>query len=101
MQLRKLQQRNVSMPNPLARAASIRRMSTVDMEQDTGDATGEAPKMAFPLEEPEYDEIDDIAPLPLHALLAADSQQNVDKGERAADIHSQNEENKVRCSYGP
>ncbi|GMT36366.1 hypothetical protein PFISCL1PPCAC_27663 [Pristionchus fissidentatus] len=55
-------------PNPLSRAASIRRMSRVEGSVDQPDNT-----QVIQMDEGlDYDEIDDIAPLPLYSLMAAD-----------------------------
>ncbi|KAK6760766.1 hypothetical protein RB195_022003 [Necator americanus] len=81
--LKALKRRQVSVHNPLSRAASIRRMSTVD-SVDEGDTEGYPTRpMNFEEDSPDYYEIDDIAPLPLHALVTADIERNAENGEKA------------------
>ncbi|ETN78849.1 hypothetical protein NECAME_10074, partial [Necator americanus] len=81
--LKALKRRQVSVHNPLSRAASIRRMSTVD-GVDEGDTEGYPTRpMNFEEDSPDYYEIDDIAPLPLHALVTADIERNAENGEKA------------------
>ncbi|EPB75130.1 hypothetical protein ANCCEY_05799 [Ancylostoma ceylanicum] len=78
-----LKQRQVSMHNPLSRAASMRRMSTVDGMED-GTSEGCATRsINFDEDSPDYYEIDDIAPLPLHALVTADTDRTTESGEKA------------------
>ncbi|KAM3726028.1 DmX-like protein [Dirofilaria immitis] len=72
--LKSLKQLNVSIPNPLSRASSIRRMSftTGDLKMET---SGQEVTRGFPdtVDDSnlEYDELDGIPPLPLHILLSA------------------------------
>ncbi|CAD6187487.1 unnamed protein product [Caenorhabditis auriculariae] len=82
--LNALRQRQVTIRNPLSRAASIRRMSTVDMSEEIGAAKiGDVTRnMTFDEDSLDYDEIDEIAPLPLYALLAADNDTE-DSGDKA------------------
>ncbi|CAJ0959160.1 unnamed protein product, partial [Mesorhabditis belari] len=43
-------------------------------------------------EAPDYDEVDDISPLPLYALIAADAVEDTDvQGQKAEDIHGEND----------
>ncbi|GMT07275.1 hypothetical protein PENTCL1PPCAC_29449, partial [Pristionchus entomophagus] len=65
-------------PNPLSRAASIRRMSRVEGSVDQLEST-----QVIQIDEGlDYDEIDDIAPLPLYSLMAAD--EATDQNENSA-----------------
>ncbi|WKY17140.1 hypothetical protein Q1695_001621 [Nippostrongylus brasiliensis] len=79
-----LKQRQVSSHNPLSRAASMKRMSTVDAMEDAVGGGVEKPSIAFDEDSPDYNEIDDIAPLPLYSLLAADTDcSSQEYGEKA------------------
>ncbi|KAK5967217.1 hypothetical protein GCK32_000230 [Trichostrongylus colubriformis] len=69
-----LKERLVFTQNPLSRAASIRRMSTVDAV--------ERRPINFDEDCPDYYEIDDIAPLQLHSLIAADMEDNLEFREK-------------------
>ncbi|PAV73995.1 hypothetical protein WR25_00482 [Diploscapter pachys] len=89
--LNSLKDRKVSVHNPLSRASSIRRMSTVDgadevqvngMVQSKQDNKS---IINMDEESPDYDEIDDIPPLQLHLLMAADSSDS-GLGERAEEV---------------
>lgn len=41
-------------------------------------------------ETPDYDEVDDISPLPLYALIAADTIEDIELlGQKAEDIHGE------------
>lgn len=78
-----LKQRQVSIHNPLSRAASMKRMSTVDaLEEGLADG-GQRRSISFDEDSPDYYEIDDIAPLPLYSLIAADVDCNIGLGEKA------------------
>ncbi|GMR60970.1 hypothetical protein PMAYCL1PPCAC_31165, partial [Pristionchus mayeri] len=66
-------------PNPLSRAASIRRMSRVEGSVDQPES------QVIQIEEGlDYDEIDDIAPLPLYSLMAADEATDQSRNENNA-----------------
>ncbi|CAB3399146.1 unnamed protein product [Caenorhabditis bovis] len=86
--LTSLKQRQVSVHNPLSRAASLRRMSTVDGVEEQANRDTIIPK--FDEDSLEYDEIDDIPPLPLYALLAADH-DNEQIGEKAESVMTKDE----------
>lgn len=90
-----LQQLNVSIPNPLSRASSIRKMSLTSgdlkMEGSGQDAT-RGPSDTFDDSNLEYDELDGIPPLPLHILLSAGDPSSVTK-EKISEILQ------VICSY--
>lgn len=77
-----LQQLNVSMPNPLSRASSIRRMSVTDADWK-GEGSGQDVNRGlfdnFDDSNLEYDELDGIAPLPLHILLSASDPSSVER----------------------
>ncbi|KAK6030111.1 hypothetical protein OSTOST_03762, partial [Ostertagia ostertagi] len=77
-----LKQRQMSTQNPLSRAASMRRMSTVNAIEEISEGS-EDQKLPINFEEdcPDYYEIDDIAPLPLHSLIAADVENQLDFNE--------------------
>ena len=62
-------------------------MSTVDITEEINPSSGDQKISVNIDEEPNYDEIDDITPLPLYALIAADSADSSDgAGQRAQDI---------------
>lgn len=80
----------MSIPNPLSRAASIRRMSVSDANEagygQSNLSSQEANRGltdAFDDANPEYDELDGIAPLPLYLLMAADRETASASGESA------------------
>uniref|UniRef100_A0A158R4B7 WD_REPEATS_REGION domain-containing protein n=1 Tax=Syphacia muris TaxID=451379 RepID=A0A158R4B7_9BILA len=88
-----LKQSNVLIPNSLSRAASLRRMSVCDpMDsadsplQQNQDAASRALADTFDDTNPEYDELDGIAPLPLDLLMAADHETTVIDGEKAGNV---------------
>uniref|UniRef100_A0AC35TZX5 WD_REPEATS_REGION domain-containing protein n=1 Tax=Rhabditophanes sp. KR3021 TaxID=114890 RepID=A0AC35TZX5_9BILA len=80
--LQSLKKRNVSMPNPLCRAASLRKMTSVEARKMTFPQSGtsfeedERKKsiINFGLENEtlDYEELDGIAPIPLYVLFSAD-----------------------------
>uniref|UniRef100_A0A915PHM0 RAVE complex protein Rav1 C-terminal domain-containing protein n=1 Tax=Setaria digitata TaxID=48799 RepID=A0A915PHM0_9BILA len=78
--LKSLKQLNVSMPDPLSRVSSIRKMSLAD-----GDLSGQnVTRGFFDISDDlniEYDELDGIPPLPLHILLSAGDSFSVVKGK--------------------
>jgi hypothetical protein len=89
--LRALRQQQVTMKNPLSRAASIRRFNTSFSAddstnfQESGTSTG-LNKQRSVIEDTdlEYQELDGIPPLPLHVLVSVD---NATSGnEKAANI---------------
>nr|CDJ88019.1 CRE-RBC-1 protein [Haemonchus contortus] len=76
-----LEQRQVSVQNPLSRAATMRRMSTVGAMEEKSSDEGQV--------YPDYNEIEEIAPLPLHSIVAADVESCVEfhrKGESTRDV---------------
>uniref|UniRef100_A0A1I7WD58 Rav1p_C domain-containing protein n=1 Tax=Heterorhabditis bacteriophora TaxID=37862 RepID=A0A1I7WD58_HETBA len=73
--------RKIAVNKSLSRAASMRRMSTVDSIDESG--TDQLRSINFEEDSPDYDEIDDIAPLPLYALFSADSESANKMGEKA------------------
>uniref|UniRef100_A0A158QQA6 Rav1p_C domain-containing protein n=1 Tax=Haemonchus placei TaxID=6290 RepID=A0A158QQA6_HAEPC len=75
-----LEQRQVSVQNPLSRAATMKRMSTVIAMQEKSSDEGQV--------YPDYKEIDEIAPLPLHSIVAADMESCVEfrKGESTRNV---------------
>lgn len=99
--LNALKQHQGSIHNPLSRAASVRRMSTVDGDDANyrGATDGvvitinlyyefpfQPSKINLEEDSPDYNEIDDIAPLPLYALIAADQALVLKPGENAEDF---------------
>ncbi|VDM39617.1 unnamed protein product [Toxocara canis] len=88
-----LKQSNVSIPNLLSRAASIRKMSV--SEPNDSSAVGVPGQIVdvsrglsdtFDDANPEYDELDGIAPLPLYLLMSADNASESEDGQKAANI---------------
>ncbi|EGT40330.1 CBN-RBC-1 protein [Caenorhabditis brenneri] len=73
--LTSLKQRKGAAHNPLSRAASIKRMSTVD--RGSQDQATPADARINDDDSMDYDEIDDIPLLPLYALFEADFDTNV------------------------
>ncbi|VDK86479.1 unnamed protein product [Onchocerca ochengi] len=84
--LKSLKQLNVSKPNPLSRASSLRRLSlsSGDLE-DSGQDITRGLSDAFDDSNLEYDELDGIPPLPLHILLSAGDPFSVAK-EKTSEI---------------
>ncbi|VDO29703.1 unnamed protein product [Onchocerca flexuosa] len=86
--LKSLKQLNVSIPNPLSRASSMRRLSLssgdLKMEGSGHDVT-RGLSDTFDDSNLEYDELDGIPPLPLHILLSAGDPFSVAK-EKASEI---------------
>ncbi|EJW88048.1 hypothetical protein WUBG_01037 [Wuchereria bancrofti] len=86
--LKSLKQLNVSIPNPLSRASSIRKMSLTSgdlkIEGSRQDATRGLSDI-FDDSNLEYDELDGIPPLPLYLLLSAGDPFSVAK-EKTSEI---------------
>ncbi|KAI1722626.1 dmX-like protein 1 [Ditylenchus destructor] len=88
--------RQVSVPNPLSRAASIRKMTmaggSASREQPIDVSMQRRSSVAMaPMDEIEpdpYDELDTIAPLPLYSLFAADNASTV--YQRTEDLDQNN-----------
>lgn len=72
--LSSLKQKKGAAHNPLSRAASIKRMSTVDREDSTNATPADA---RIDDDSMDYDEIDDIPLLPLYALMKVDFDSDV------------------------
>ncbi|VDK43174.1 unnamed protein product [Anisakis simplex] len=104
-----LKQSNVSIPNPLSRAASLRRMSVsdapaTDSTQSNASQNAETSRSATvtmsdlhqfdDVNNLEYEELDGIAPLPLYLLMSADNasaEANEDDPQMAENIDSENQ----------
>ncbi|VDN42604.1 unnamed protein product [Gongylonema pulchrum] len=80
--LMSLKQLNVSMPNPLSRASSIRRMSVAEGDcraENLGQDSTRGLFDNFDDSSLEYDELDGIAPLSLHVLLAVSNPSSLEE----------------------
>ncbi|KAL3982356.1 RAVE protein 1 C terminal family protein [Acanthocheilonema viteae] len=86
--LKSLKQLNVSIPNPLSRASSMRKMSLTSGDlkmEDLGQDATRGLSDTFDDSNLEYDELDGIPPLPLHILISAGDPFSVAK-EKASEI---------------
>uniref|UniRef100_A0A9J2PHZ4 RAVE complex protein Rav1 C-terminal domain-containing protein n=1 Tax=Ascaris lumbricoides TaxID=6252 RepID=A0A9J2PHZ4_ASCLU len=97
-----LKQSNVSIPNPLSRAASIRKMSVTEPNDASNVSTlGQNMDVSRGLSDtfddanPEYDELDGIAPLPLYLLMSADNATDNEEGQKAANLDDENPYNSL------
>uniref|UniRef100_A0A0R3RIQ7 Rav1p_C domain-containing protein n=1 Tax=Elaeophora elaphi TaxID=1147741 RepID=A0A0R3RIQ7_9BILA len=86
--LKSLKQLNVSIPNPLSRASSLRKLSLTggDLKMESsGQDTARGLSDTFDDSNLEYDELGGIPPLPLHILLFVGDQFSVAK-EKASEM---------------
>uniref|UniRef100_A0A914ZRW3 RAVE complex protein Rav1 C-terminal domain-containing protein n=1 Tax=Parascaris univalens TaxID=6257 RepID=A0A914ZRW3_PARUN len=97
-----LKQSNVSIPNPLSRAASIRKMSVTEPSDASNVSTlGQNVDISRGLSDtfddanPEYDELDGIAPLPLYLLMSADNATDNEEGQKAANLDDESPYNSL------
>ncbi len=91
---RDLQRRNVSMTSALGRAASLRRLASIDAsDTENTPVLDGARRLSMMDEGPglvDYEEIDGVPPLPLYALIAADEKVSTvsANASRNVDAHS-------------
>ncbi|MFH4976062.1 hypothetical protein AB6A40_002771 [Gnathostoma spinigerum] len=91
--LNALKQSNVCIPNPVTRTASIRRMSIADPTEGLSDSQNQNLDVSrglsttFDDANPDYDELESIAPLPLYLLMTADNVVSSENAEKAANIN--------------